>query len=114
MVVIAGDAQGRDDYRLELERLIEVRGVAGRVRVVGHCEDVPAALSLAAVAVIASTEPEAFGRTAVEAAAMGVPVVATALGATEETVLSPPAVAPSASAPVGWSRRAIPLLSRRR
>ena len=100
VVIIAGDAQGRDDYRLELERLIEVRGVAGRVRVVGHCEDVPAALSLASVAVIASTEPEAFGRTAVEAAAMGVPVVATALGATEETVLSPPAVAPSRR--TGW------------
>ena len=40
---------------------------AGRFRIVGHCEDVPAALALADVAVIASTEPEAFGRTAVEA-----------------------------------------------
>ena len=68
--------------RRELERLIEARGLEGRVRIVGHCEDAPAALALADVAVIASTEPEAFGRTAVEAAAMGVPVVATALGAT--------------------------------
>ena len=79
--MLAGDAQGRDEYRAELERLIEARGLAGRVRIVGHCDDAPAALALADVAVIASTEPEAFGRTAIEAAAMGVPVVATALGA---------------------------------
>ena len=66
------------------------RGFSERVRIVGHCDDAPAALALADVAVIASTEPEAFGRTAIEAAAMGVPVVATALGATAETVLAPP------------------------
>ena len=90
--VLAGDAQGRDDYKAELERLIEARGLNGRVRIVGHCVDAPAAFAIADVAVIASTEPEAFGRTAVEASAMGIPVVATALGATGETVLAPPAV----------------------
>ena len=100
VVVLAGDAQGRDDYRRELERLIEARGLTGRVRIVGHCDDAPAAFALADVAVIASTEPEAFGRTAVEAAAMGVPVVATALGATGETVLAPPAVAEAER--TGW------------
>ena len=88
--VLAGDDQGRGEYRRELERLVAEPGPAGRVRIVGHCEDAPAAFALADVAVIASTEPEAFGRTAVEAAAMGVPVVATALGATVETVLAPP------------------------
>jgi glycosyltransferase involved in cell wall biosynthesis len=92
VVVLAGDAQGRDDYRRELERSIETRKQAGRVRIVGHVEDAPAAFGLADVVVIASTEPEAFGRTAVEAAAMGIPVVATRLGATGETVLAPPAV----------------------
>lgn len=100
VVVLAGDAQGRDQYRSELERLIQTRGLAGRVRIVGHCDDAPAALALASVAVIASTEPEAFGRTAIEAAAMGVPVVAMALGATEETVLAPPSV--SATERTGW------------
>jgi glycosyltransferase involved in cell wall biosynthesis len=100
IVILAGDAQGRDDYRAELERLIAVRGLQDRVRIVGHIDDTPAAFALAAVAVIASTEPEAFGRTAVEAAAMGIPVVATALGATGETVLAPPAV-PEAKR-TGW------------
>lgn len=90
VAILAGDAQGRDAYRSELEALVEARGLSGRVRIVGHCDDAPAAFALADAAVVASTEAEAFGRTAIEAAAMGVPVIAAALGATEETVLAPP------------------------
>ncbi len=93
VAVLVGDAQGRDDYRRELEALASARGVLGRVRIVGHSDDAAAAFAVASVAVVASTEAEAFGRTAVEAAAMGVPVVATALGATEETVRAPPRAA---------------------
>jgi glycosyltransferase involved in cell wall biosynthesis len=100
VAILAGDAQGRDHYRRELEALTEVHGFSERVRIVGHCDDTPAAFALADVAVVASTEAEAFGRAAVEAAAMGVPVVATALGATEETVLAPPRVADAAR--TGW------------
>jgi glycosyltransferase involved in cell wall biosynthesis len=99
-VILAGDAQGRDAYRRELEALVETHGVAGRVRIVGHCDDAPAAFALSDVAIVASIEAEAFGRTAIEAAAMGVPVVAAALGATEETVLAPPRVA--ADGRTGW------------
>jgi glycosyltransferase involved in cell wall biosynthesis len=90
VVVLAGDTQGREDYRRELEESIAAHNLQDRVRIVGHCSDAPAALSLSDVAVTASTEPEAFGRTAIEAASMGVPVVAAALGATMETVLAPP------------------------
>ena len=43
------------------------------VRLVGHVEDMPAACAVAHVAVVASTEPEAFGRVAIEAQAMGSP-----------------------------------------
>jgi glycosyltransferase involved in cell wall biosynthesis len=100
VVVLAGDAQGRFQYRRELEQSIATRDLTGRVRIVGHCDDAPAALALADVAVIASIEPEAFGRTAIEAAAMGVPAVATALGATVETVLAPPRCSPAKR--TGW------------
>ena len=98
--VLAGDTQGREAYRRELESRIAARGLSARVRIVGHCADVPAALAVADVAVIASTEPEAFGRAAVEAQAMGVPVVVTNLGAAAETVLAPPQVA--AEMRTGW------------
>jgi glycosyltransferase involved in cell wall biosynthesis len=54
---------------------------------VGHCDDMPAALMLADVVVSASSnEPEAFGRTTIEAMAMGKPVIATAHGGSLETV----------------------------
>ena len=56
-------------------------GLAGIVRRTGHCADMPAALLAAALVVVPSTEPEAFGRVAAEAQAMGTPVVVTDLGA---------------------------------
>jgi glycosyltransferase involved in cell wall biosynthesis len=49
---------------------------------------------------VPSTEPEAFGRAAVEAQAMGAPVVVSDLGAVPETVLAPPQVDPQAC--TGW------------
>jgi glycosyltransferase involved in cell wall biosynthesis len=49
---------------------------------------------------VPSTEPEAFGRVAVEAQAMGTPVVVSDLGAVPETVLAPPETA--ASRRTGW------------
>jgi glycosyltransferase involved in cell wall biosynthesis len=85
--VLAGDDQGRGGYRAELVSLIAASGLDHTVRLVGHVEDMPAAFALAHLTVIASTEPEAFGRTSTEAQAMGCPVIATAIGAPPETVL---------------------------
>lgn len=90
--ILAGDPQGRDSYVKELDQLIEARKLKGIVRRVGHCTDMPAAFLAAAVVTVPSTEPEAFGRSAVEAQAMGTPVVVSDLGAVPETVLAPPAV----------------------
>lgn len=98
--VLAGDAQGRETYRQSLIDRILRQGLGVQVRLVGHCSDMPAALALADVAVVPSTEPEAFGLSAVEAQAMGTPVVASDLGATPETVLAPPEVAGSER--TGW------------
>ena len=84
--VLAGDEQGRDGYRQELEQLILASDLEGRVKLVGHCNDMPAAFALARVAIIASTSAETFGRTSIEAQAMRCPVIVTALGATPETI----------------------------
>lgn len=98
--VLAGDAQGRDGYVRELDDLIAKAGLVGRVKRVGHCSDMPAALLASAVVTMPSTEPEAFGRVAVEAQAMGAPVVVADLGAVPETVLAPPQATPSER--TGW------------
>ena len=59
-----------------------------RVLFVEHCDDMPAAYLLADIVVSASSsKAEAFGRVAVEAQAMGRPVIATAHGGSIETVL---------------------------
>jgi glycosyltransferase involved in cell wall biosynthesis len=98
--VLAGDPQGRDGYLKELDLSIKARGLDGVVRRVGHCTDMPAAFLAASVVTVPSTEPEAFGRSAVEAQAMGTPVVVSDLGAVPETVLAPPDVA--AHERTGW------------
>jgi glycosyltransferase involved in cell wall biosynthesis len=86
--VMAGDAQGRDAYRKELEEMIARYGLADHVRLVGHCDDMPAAFALAQVTVIASTSAETFGRTSIEAQAMGCPVIITDIGAAPETIVT--------------------------
>jgi glycosyltransferase involved in cell wall biosynthesis len=100
VVVLAGDAQGRDAYTQALKARVAEAGLEGRVRLVGHVEDIAAACLAAQVTVVASTEPEAFGRAAIEAQAMGSPVIATAIGAPPETVLAEPAVPRDAI--TGW------------
>jgi glycosyltransferase involved in cell wall biosynthesis len=88
--ILAGDAQGREAYARELDALIQGAGLTGVVSRVGHCVDMPAALNAASVVAVPSTAPEAFGRSAVEAQAMGAMVVVSDSGAASETVLAPP------------------------
>jgi glycosyltransferase involved in cell wall biosynthesis len=88
LMIFAGDAQGRTGYLAELEAAISAAGLNDNVRIVGHCADMPAAYALSDLAIAPSLDPEAFGRTAVEPQAMGVPVVAADHGATRETVVA--------------------------
>ena len=87
LVILAGDDQGRSGYRQQLIDLAAAQGIEDAVRFVGHVDDIPAAFAASHVAVVASTEPEAFGRAAAEAQAMGCPVIATNIGAPPETVI---------------------------
>ena len=88
-LIVGGGAEDApmSKFERELRQQIEKLGIADVVRLVGHCDDMPAAYQLAAYAVSASLEPEAFGRVAVEAQAMGVPVIASAHGGAMETVV---------------------------
>lgn len=88
VIIFAGDDQGRTEYREEVEAAIAAAGLSDQIRLVGHCDDMPAAYQICDIAMLPSTKPEAFGRTAVEPQVMGKPVLASDHGGTTETVVN--------------------------
>ena len=87
VAVFAGSEGSSPHYRQELEQLINDRGLGGRVRIGVESRDMAAVYALSDVVVSASTQPEAFGRVAAEASAMGRLVVATNHGASPEIIV---------------------------
>ena len=87
IVILAGDAQGRDSYREALGKQIRDAGLDDCVRLVGHCDDIQAAFNLATVAPVPSIRAETFGRTSIESQAAGCPVIVADVGAAPENVI---------------------------
>nr|WP_298798272.1 glycosyltransferase family 4 protein [uncultured Acetobacter sp.] len=84
--VFAGSCPPGNAYGEALVTHARTLGLTEQVRFAGHCQDMPAAMALAALVVIPSLRPEPFGRVVVEAQAMCRPVIVTAHGAALETV----------------------------
>jgi glycosyltransferase involved in cell wall biosynthesis len=87
VLILAGDAQGRDSYVSHLEHQITRLDLAGQARIVPHVTDMPAAYLAAGLVLAPSTRPEAFGRVAAEASAMARPVIVADHGGARETVI---------------------------
>ena len=85
--VILGSDQGRDLYKKKLIRLSEQYRLSKQVRFIDHCKDMALAYKVSDIVVSASTEPEAFGRVAVEAQSMETPIVASNIGGSNETII---------------------------
>ncbi len=80
--IIVGDALfGEQAYAAGLKQMVLERGLADRVRFLGHRGDVPKLMKAVDAMVHPSIDPEPFGRTLVEAMLAGVPVIATNAGA---------------------------------
>ena len=85
-LVLLGDPQGRNDYVSELKAQATRLGLIDRVHIPGHDSEVVSAYKAADIVICPSTDPEAFGRTAAEAQAMGRPVIAADHGGAVEVV----------------------------
>jgi glycosyltransferase involved in cell wall biosynthesis len=82
-------------YGRDIDRAIAREGLQGIAYRASHC-DMPAALLAAAIAVFPATSPRAIGQAAVQAQAMGTPVIAANLGVAPEIIRAPPLVPESA------------------
>lgn len=87
VLVLAGDAQGRTGYVSKLEELAVARGLDRGVIISEHIADMPAAYLVSDIVLAPSVRPEAFGRVAAEASAMGRPVIVADHGGGRETVI---------------------------
>ncbi len=85
--VILGSDQGRDLYKKKLIRLSEQYRLSKQIRFIDHCKDMALAYKVSDIIVSASTEPEAFGRVAVEAQSMEKPIIASNIGGSNETII---------------------------
>ena len=74
--LIVGDAHPRKiAFREELQAEVARRGLSDSITFTGHRSDMKQVLAVSDVVVSLSTDPEAFGRTTLEALSLGIPVV---------------------------------------
>lgn len=92
----------REGYRRELADLIASYGLEDKARLAGHCGDMPVAFLAAHTALVPSLVAETFGRTSIEAQAMGCPVIVSDIGALPETIVS------QADDPAGFTGYLVP------
>ena len=85
-LLLLGAGDGHSRFIERLRALAIKTGLDGRLRIASGTDDMPAALMLADVVAMPSTVPEPFGRVALEAQAMGRPVVAFKHGGAIESI----------------------------
>lgn len=101
VLVLAGDGT-KESYRQELADSIARYGLQDKAKLVGHCGDMPVAFLAAHVALVPSLVAETFGRTSIEAQAMGCPVIVSDMGALPETIIA------AESDPTGFTGYLVP------
>ena len=88
VLILVGAGAGRDAFQSKLMAVIANHNIQGRVILAPETNDMPAAMMLADVVVMPSLTPEPFGRVAIEAQAMGRPVVAYDHGGAVESIIA--------------------------
>ncbi len=85
--IILGSAQGRKVYKKKLLDLVQQYRLGSVIKFIDHCEEMPIAYAISNLVCSCSYEPEAFGRVSVEAQSMQVPIIASNIGGSMETII---------------------------
>ncbi len=75
LLIVGGVDPKKESLRSETEGIARSEGVADRVTFVGHRSDIREWMAACDVTLACSTQPESFGRTALEAIKLGKPVI---------------------------------------
>ena len=86
--IILGNEQGRNVYKKQLIGLVEQHRLNKIIKFIDHCEEMPIAYRIANLVCSCSIEPETFGRVSVEAQAMEIPIIASDIGGSTETIVN--------------------------
>ena len=86
--IILGSDQGRSVYKKQLLVLVQQHRLSKIIKFIDHCEEMPVAYGIANLVCSPSFEPEAFGRVSVEAQSMQVPIIASDIGGSKETIIN--------------------------
>ena len=85
-VIVGGPQPGKESYLQELQDAVRARGLNEHITFLGHRSDMANIYPLASVVCNLSQHAEPFGRTVIEALAMGVPVVSYDYGGPAESL----------------------------
>jgi glycosyltransferase involved in cell wall biosynthesis len=85
--ILLGSDQGRNVYKKQLIDLVLQYRLNNIIKFIDHCEEMPIAYGSASLVCSCSYEPEAFGRVSVEAQSMQVPIIASNIGGSKETII---------------------------
>jgi glycosyltransferase involved in cell wall biosynthesis len=85
--IILGDEQGRNVYKKQLLGLVQQYRMTNTIKFIDACSEMPIAYKISNLVCSCSIEPEAFGRVSVEAQAMEIPIIASDIGGSKETII---------------------------
>ena len=85
--IILGSEQGRNVYKKQLLSMTSHYRLNKIVKFIDKCEEMPIAYGIAHLVCSCSIEPEAFGRVSVEAQSMELPIIASDIGGSTETIV---------------------------
>lgn len=82
--IVGETKDGKSNFLKKLKKKIDQYDLADMVTITGHRDDVREIMAISNIVYSLSLEPEAFGRTTIEALSMGTPVIGYAHGGVDE------------------------------